>query len=270
MKISRKEFTSLQRAEIYARDRATCCFSGANLWLLDAPLRPGNEHDWADHIRPLAKGGLSETSNGVCSGHTFNYKKRHNASDKEYLFENGIPTWRYFQIFGPLQPDQTERTDRLANLEISDWYFNRTIALSQIGFDNRCRKEIYGESYQRDDKYWFRAAFRKLIDFQRLRSADSLEKRRIIIKPNKIQKHWLELRDLTSEENLICAIRPLFEMYRLNFNAWARYFYDAETNAEQLKALKSAERIKGLTGDTLQCIHDDYSLRVKTPVRKKR
>jgi len=53
----RTEFSDRQKAEIFARDRATCCFSGANLWLLDAPLRPGFQMGWVDHIRPSSRGG---------------------------------------------------------------------------------------------------------------------------------------------------------------------------------------------------------------------
>ncbi len=178
----RKEFTQLQRAEIYVRDRATCCFSGANLWLLDSPLRPGYETDWADHIIPTARGGSSDPTNGVCAGHTFNAKKRHNTAGNAYLFENGLPTWRFFSIFGPLGNAQIARLGRLASLVISDWYFNRAIALILLGFDYRCQFQLYHENPHRDDRYWFRAAYRKLAAHQRL-SDYTLEKRGIVIKP---------------------------------------------------------------------------------------
>ena len=256
----RKDFTTAQRAEIYIRDRATCCFSAANLWLLDSPLRPGYETDWADHIKPSARGGASDLSNGVCAAHTFNAKKRHNTADNAYLFEKGLPTWRYFNIFGPMRPEQIARLNRLACLEISDWYFNRAIALVLLGFDYRCRLELYQEKPQRDDRYWFRAAHRKLSEHKRL-SDDSLEDRGIVINPTEVQSCWLEIRSASTEAKLIRAISPLFTNYRTNFSAWARYFFDADTDKERLSAHRRAERSKGLTADTLQCIRDDYALR---------
>ena len=258
----RKDFTPAQRAEIYIRDRATCCFSGANLWLLDSPLRPGYETDWADHVKPSARGGASDPSNGVCASHTFNAKKRHNTADNAYLYERGLPTWRYFSIFGPLRSKQIGRLNRLASLVISDWYFNRAITLVLIGFDYRCRLELYEERTHRDDRYWFRAAYRKLAEHQRL-STDSLEKRGIVIKPTEVQRCWLEIRNVSSEATLISAISPLFTIYRANYIAWARYFYDADTDKQRISAHRRAERSTGLTADTLQCIRDDYALRNK-------
>ena len=259
---NRKGFTSAQRAEIYVRDRATCCFSGANLWLLDSPLRPGYETDWADHVKPSARGGVSDPSNGVCAAHTFNAKKRHNTADNAYLFEKGLPTWRYFSIFGPLRSEQIARLDRLASLVIADWYFNRAITLVFLAFDYLCRFELYNEKPHRDDSYWFRAAYRKITEHQRL-SEDSLEKRGIIIKPTEVQLCWLEIRKVSSEPKLIKAISPLLTIYRANFRAWARYFYDADTDKQRLSAYRLAERSTDLTADTLQCIRDDYALRNK-------
>ena len=53
-------FSDSIRAAIYARDRGTCCVSGVNLWLLDAPLRTGWQSDWVDHIKPSSRGGSAE------------------------------------------------------------------------------------------------------------------------------------------------------------------------------------------------------------------
>jgi hypothetical protein len=261
---ARKDFTPAQRAEIYVRDRATCCFSGANLWLLDSHLRPGYETDWADHVKPSARGGSSDQSNGVCASHTFNAKKRHNTADNAYLFERGLPTWRYFSIFGPLSIEQANRLNRLANLAIPDWYFNRAVALVLLGFDYRCRSDLYQEYPRRDDKYWFRAAYRKLTEHQHSNQTPTLEERQLVIRPTEIQSYWLAIRDISSERDLVRGIEPLFEIYKANFTAWARYFFDAETDKERLHALRYAERKAGLTGDTLQCIHDDYALRTQT------
>jgi hypothetical protein len=65
------EFTDATKAAIFARDRATCCFSGANLWLLDKSLRTGWQADLADHIKPRSRGGTAAPENGVCASHTY-------------------------------------------------------------------------------------------------------------------------------------------------------------------------------------------------------
>lgn len=253
----RTDFTPSQRAAIFSRDRATCCFSGANLWLLDTPLRPGFQIDWADHVKPSARGGHSDIENGVCSSHTFNAKKRHNSADNCYLFSSGLPTSIYFDIFGLLPPFQTARLRRLENLRPADWFFNRALGSILIGFDYRCRLERYDERPVRDDAYWFAAAFRKLRDFQSI-SCPSLEERKIVVNPTDIQRHWLALRDVESIGQLQARLRPLYASYRANFRVWARYFFDAETRTARKAALMSAEKAKGLNGDTLSCIRADF------------
>jgi len=252
----RTDFTPAQRAMIYARDRATCCFSGANLWLLDSPLRPGFQVDWADHVRPSARGGRSEIENGVCASHTFNAKKRQNSADTSYLFERGIPTLVYFHIFGPLPRFQTDRLRRLGSLLPADWFFNRALGSILIGFEYRCRLERYGERPTRDDAYWFNAAFRKLCEFQKVQS--SLENRKVVVNPTEIQRLWLGLRTVESIEQLQTRLRPLYALYRANFRVWFRFF-DAETPTQRRAALKSAEKAAGLSGDTLACIQADFA-----------
>jgi len=254
----RTDFTPQQRAAIFSRDRATCCFSGANLWLLDAPLRPGFQIDWADHVKPSARGGRSDIENGVCSSHTFNAKKRNNSADNCYLFSCGLPTSVYYDIFGPLPPFQTARLRRLENLRPADWFFNRALGSILIGFDYRCRLERYDERPVRDDSYWFGAAFRKLCEFQK-RQASSLEERKIVVNPTEMQRHWLGLRDVGSIEQLRARLRPLYASYRANFRAWFGYF-DAETPASRKAALKSAENATGPSEDTLACIQAVFEI----------
>ena len=262
---SRVEFTDTQRAKIFVRDRATCCFSGANLWLLDAPLRPGFERDWVDHVKPAARGGKAEESNGVCASHTFNAKKRHNTADHAYLFEHGLPTWRYFSLFGVLPPEQVERLSRLARLVEADWYFNRAVGLVLISFDQRCRLERYDERPQRDDQYWVRAAYRKLVEFRQFPGGPTMAERGLVAAPTETQQAWLALCQATSQPRFAAALKPLFATYRANFLPWAKYFFEAETERQRLAALRFAERRPNLTHDTLQCICADYQLRHRSP-----
>lgn len=263
MSKTRIDFTDAQRAAIYARDRATCCFSGANLWLLDSPLRPGYERDWADHVRPSARGGSSDESNGVCASHTFNGKKRHNSADTAYLFERGLPTWRYFDIFGHLTPVQTARLDRLSRLTPKDWYLNRAVGQVLLGFDYRCRLERYKKQPQRDDRYWFRAAYRKVMEHQTFDTGPSLEDRGIVAEPGATVLLWNDMMTAESERSFLLTVEPHHSIYHANFLVWTRYFYDSESDAEKRQALHYAEKARGLTDDTLRCIQQDYALRTQ-------
>ncbi len=261
MASTRKEFTDIQRARIFCRDRATCCFSGVNLWLLDAPLRPGYQRDWADHVRPSARGGASDEANGVCASHTFNAKKRHNSADTAYLFHRGVPTTLHFEMFGAISGSQSERLTRLSRLTPGDWFFNRAIGLVLHAFDYRIGRDWYGDYPSRDDAYWLRAAFRKLLEFQRLGEAESLESRGIIRQPDDFQRTWLELRTVSTERELSRCIAPLFHTYRSNALAWAKYFWDAKTDKQRASAVRFAERCTKLTHDTLKCIREAHNLR---------
>lgn len=91
----RTNFSENQKAAIYARDHATCAFSGISLWIFGYGIRPNYEMDWADHIKPSAKGGTSSLENGVCASHTFNSKKKDNGSDNVFFFQNGKITPAY-------------------------------------------------------------------------------------------------------------------------------------------------------------------------------
>ncbi|RYZ84834.1 MAG: hypothetical protein EOP06_17340 [Proteobacteria bacterium] len=258
---SRVEFTDAQRAEIFVRDRATCCFSGANLWLLDAPLRPGYQRDWVDHVVPSARGGKATLENGVCASHTFNAKKRNNGADNLYLFECGIPTYTHHEIFGPLAQVQAERLGRLEKLTAADWYFNRAIGQILLGFDYRCRLEHYGEKPSRDDSYWFDRALKRLRKFQKLRDVD-LEERGIFWNLGREAEMWLSLRTASDDDALRKIANAIFPVYRANFEAWVIYFDDDTGDQEiALKILQRATRIKGVSEETLSILKQDFSLR---------
>ena len=66
--MARTNFTDRQKAEIYTLDRATCAYSGRNLWLLDHGIDGKYIVDWAEHIKPASKSGKSNLENGVCAG----------------------------------------------------------------------------------------------------------------------------------------------------------------------------------------------------------
>ncbi|MEQ1852805.1 MAG: hypothetical protein ABMA01_14600, partial [Chthoniobacteraceae bacterium] len=263
-------FSPIQKANFFVRDRATCCFSGANLWLLDAPLRPGYQRDWADHVKPSARRGASDESNGVCASHTFNAKKRHNSADTAYLFRDGRPTQLYLEIFGTVSAYQSERLARLSRLTIADWYFNRAIGQIFLSFDYRFDRDVYEQYPDRDTHHWLGAALKCLKNFRRLAEEEkSRESRGVVRKPDKFQLRWLYLRTVETEHELTRLIAPLYEVYYSNALAWNKYFWDPEvcepqlSERRRLSAVRFAERRTDLTHDTLGCILDDYERRQK-------
>jgi hypothetical protein len=261
-----KEFTDAQKAEIFRRDRATCCFSGANLWILDSPLH-GWEADWTDHERPASRGGKPESDNGVCASYTFNVKKRNNSADKAYLFRNGIATSLYYRLFGALSPDDTERLQRLSKLEEADWYFNRAITWTLYALDYRCWSSQWEKLPARDDKYWFKAAFKKMQTFQK--SGTSFHQRGILTNPSDIQIALISLQDSNSVEDLTQRALGLLPTYCKNNRIWDEYFhpehYDDDADAhdtQRRKAfMKACQAENDLDPRTFACIRADYNAR---------
>jgi len=253
----RTEFSDRQKAEIFARDRATCCFSGANLWLLDAPLRPGFQMDWVDHIIPSSRGGKAELSNGVCASHTFNSKKRNNSADTDYLFFEGKPSAAHFGIFGALDAAALRRLERLKRLSTFDWHFNRAVANILIGFDWRCQKQRYGIVHKRDDRYWFKAGFNRLAIFLKNDEVTSFEKRRLLTGSS--EKSWLELGQALTLNTMLEVCEEIFPVYQRNYNAWWAYFWDAKTPSDFQTALQQAKD-KGVEQSIISCMEQDFKL----------
>jgi hypothetical protein len=252
----RTEFSDRQKAEIFARDRATCCFSGANLWLLDAPLRPGYQMDWVDHIRPSSKGGLAELSNGVCASHTFNSKKRNNSADTGYLFFEGQPSETYFGIFGALDEESLRRLNRLSKLSNFDWYFNRAIANILLAFDWRCQKQRYATVYKRDDQYWFKAGFKQLSAFLKNDEVASFEKRGLLTKSS--ERCWLDLAGVETLSEMQEVAEEIFPTYQRSYNAWAAWFWDAKT-ASDFEAAYQEAKDQGIDQKIIRCMEQARS-----------
>lgn len=262
-----QNFSDADKARIFVRDRATCCFSGANLWLLDAPLRTGSQSDWADHKKPISHGGKADwEKNGVCASHTFNMKKRNNSADTTYVFEKGHPTALYYYLYGSPVSQVTERLQRLSKLQESDWYFNRAITsiFEALEF-------IWAQpDYKRKDEYWFDAAYKKLKKFQKLQEkCSSLEERGIIIEPSKTQETLLFIRNCDSPESMKRQALRLSSQYSRNSQIWWEYFHpeDHKDNPSQYEAQRRKTYAKGckmqdrFTHDTFACIQADHQIR---------
>ncbi len=263
-------FSNQQKAGIFVRDRATCSFSGANLWLLDAPLRVGWQSDWVDHKKPLSRGGISKTENGACASHTFNMKKRNNSADTAYLFENGHPTSLNYMICGAPPASTTNRLRRLARLDVRDWYLNRTICwiLEALNF------QWWSEpAYKRTDENWFDAAFKKLLKYRKLATSGtplrSLEERGIISSPTPTQEVFLSLRECDCPAAMRETANQLSSKYARNSEAWWSYFHpeDHVDSPEEFDTHRkrsydvAKERQSGLDTETFHSIESDYKIR---------
>lgn len=101
------------------------------------------------------------------------------------------------------------------------------------------------------------------MQFRLLDTDSSLEDRGIVTAPGKFAQSWLTLRQATSERDFLSVVESIYPYYRINFDAWAGYFYDdiCDTPAQRKRAVHKAEKTKGITEDTLQCIINDYTLR---------
>jgi len=251
----RTNFSPLQKAEIYVRDHATCAFSGKSLWLLDFGLGPLGDHDWVDHSTPCARGGKSDILNGVCASYTYNSKKGANGRDKQYLFREGRPTEDYYDFYGPLPPPLRKQLKR--RFFVSDWFFNRCVALSLETLGERHYRSPPGTV--RQVRFCQKAAWRALCQFQRRSvGAPSFEERGLVTYPSDPgTKALLRLRTIRTESRFYAALRAMDDCYSLNHDLHNE-FYGAKTRPEREQLLRRAEKVSRchpLTIETLRSHH---------------
>lgn len=212
---NRTDFTDAQRAEIYRLDRATCSFTGRNLWILDYGIDPCYEIDWADHIIPASKGGPSEIENGAaaCWSHNF---ARSNASECKYLFRRGKPTSEHQAIDSSVSSVIQPQLLKFSNLFPSDWYLNRGLwhlwlaclmeHQVRLGKYRSRRKEYYASASAKALAKWRRSANHE--------GAPSLEVRGLIPNPLEAdQELFLSARSLTNQTALIDLVEAMLEPY---------------------------------------------------------
>jgi hypothetical protein len=152
------------RAAVFARDKAICSFSGLSLWLLDYGTAPFAQPDWADHIKPVSRGGKDTLQNLVCASFFYNSKKTNNGNDTAYLFRDGQPTETFFWNHGHLSAEQAVILRRHEKICESDWYFNRAIFNLKCAMHNN-----WGRSTMvRTSDYWHRSAYKRLVIWRRI------------------------------------------------------------------------------------------------------
>lgn len=164
---ARGRFSDKTRAQIFAWDRAVCALTGANLWMLDYGLSGLEQEDWADHIKPVARGGKHVAENGVCASADANFTKNANGRANEFWFIGGRPTYRYFGDVGKV-PAATATWLR-RDIKSRDWYFNHSVR----NFLYVVADHAYGsDGYKRGGPYYRKATLRFLKDFRTVWQSD--------------------------------------------------------------------------------------------------
>ena len=252
---ARGQFSDKTRAQIFAWDRAVCALTGANLWMLDYGLSGMEQEDWADHIKPVARGGEHVATNGVCASAEANFTKSANGRANEFWFIGGRPTYRFYADLGKVP----EATARWLGREVlvRDWYFNRSLR----NFSYVVSAGVFDVSgYKRHDNelYYPKATLRFLNEFREAWQSDHkheagptrgevvLDWQARGLLPDPVWPEQMRLLDLLSceqPEDVIRLAKSLSKRYARNFgwvekmDAWTKTCDPAKGRAllEQMK-----------------------------------
>ena len=239
----RTDFSESQKADIFARDRATCAFSGISVWLFDYGVRHNYEIDWADHIKPSARGGTSSLDNGICASSLFNAKKKDNGSDNIFFFKNGRVTKAYITTFGYASDQMLADLNRRSRLEPGDWYLNRSISNVYFAFDWRCNLEFKKVDYKRDDNYWLKAAWKRHMKWQKIQPSESIQHRKLL-DPNHPfgASQLLELESIRSEDHFRNWAESIWPTYR---QSWKTDFdFNLAIDPEHMRSILNQASIE--------------------------
>lgn len=206
-------FNDKAKAKIFARDHATCSFSGKSLWILDHGATYFWEMDWADHDRPVSRGGRSNIENGVCASYSMNVKKGANTRDNLYFFRCGHPTEAYFSLIGCVPSEVAYRLRR--SVKDSDWYFNRALAQVMIAVEDIALGNEGG--YKRKAPMWARSAIRRLRTWRKMTGkkgyADMQSRGLLPLKPTEDQRVLMALHAVDAKKEVLRGIRRLVPYY---------------------------------------------------------
>ncbi len=192
----RTNFPDAVKAEIYARDRAICAFTGLNLWILDEGAGGFYNNCWIDHIIPATRGGESTVDNGVATFAAYNYNKGNRIGANLYLFINGLPTFRFWEFHRLLPPEMAQMIVNNSNIQPSDYHFNQAI-INLIG-GVWWLHSGQNTKYKRDADYYASATMRRIDKWKRAVDAEEaapLEERNLV------------LDSLTPDQELLLSLR---------------------------------------------------------------
>ena len=222
MRTSRANFTDRQKAEIYARDRALCSYSGKSLWLLDYGAAPALI-DHVDHWVVASKGGDASLDNGVLCNFLHNYIRGEQRPPLR-LFDGGLPNLDAFWLLGRMPPEILEHIDRFAVLQPSDWYFNRAVGQLRVAAAMVYRpKRVDGKDLVRGLDYRCRAAVKRLKEWRSVSAAEgtsSLSDRDLLPRrPRPDHELVMQIQAVVTEKELAGLARTLAPFLKASYDA---------------------------------------------------
>ena len=240
--MSRTNFTDDQQAEIFVLDRATCSYSGRNLWIADYGIDPSYAIDWADHLHPSSRGGPSTVENGAAASWLVNYL-RGNSQQRLLIFHRGFPTADQAFHGGSIDQTVVANLIRFRRLHVSDWFLNRAMWHIWIALVLHYQREA-GLKRSRDFNYYAGAALKALNKWRRLAERDSitsLEKRHLVVRdPAPDQLTLLHAREATSILTITKLMKELYPIYKASAK-----LIDALSQAEDLSQLDDVVSVAG-------------------------
>jgi hypothetical protein len=210
MAMTRDNYSDRQKAAIFARDRAMCCYSGKSLWLLDYGAAPALV-DQVDHVIAASKGGTSAQQNGVLATFMHNYL-RGSSKRPLQLFEGGLPNLDAFWVLGSISDDLLDHICRFEALHYSDWYINRAIASMRFAAAKSSQpKRVDGLAFSRDAAYHSKAAIGRLRQWRQIVNADgvpSLQARGLMpVHPRDDHMPFVELLEADTDRDVLALAR---------------------------------------------------------------
>lgn len=264
----RQEFSDKQKAEIFARDRAVCAFSGKSLWVLDYGVSPTFDIDWVDHIRPAARGGGNSIENGICASSFYNSKKRDNTSDCKFMFREGKPTNHFFYFYEEIPAKIAEHLARFANIEVSDWYFNRALYRFMNGVGS-IRSIERGKAYKRDAQYYAKSTLKILNQWRSLpASLESISQRGLLpLDLTSDQLALLKVAQIDNQDELIGHMHACYPWYSsscdaMNLIAKAGSPQELASVANEIDFSKLPARIASIVRVNLEKLPSAYAGRL--------
>jgi hypothetical protein len=162
---ARGTFSPTVKARLFAWDRAVCAFSGASLWVLDYGACSLFHEDWMDHIRPAARGGTHDVTNGICASEIANWVKGANGRANLYWFVGGRPTCHFYDAVGRVPSDIARRLRR--DVRSRDWYLNHCFRNLLWRVNNRVNRSR-DRRHTNTPGYYASAALGVLEDYRRV------------------------------------------------------------------------------------------------------
>jgi hypothetical protein len=227
------------RAEVFARDKGICSFSGLSVWYLDYGTAPFSHADWVDHVQPKSRNGKDTLENLVCASFFYNRKKLNNGSDRQYLFSEGKPTETFFWTHGELSAQQAKLLKSHATLETSDWYFNRAIYNVMVAIGD----ELLKADAVRTRDYWLASARKRMTVWKKMTggSVRTFARRGLVRYPGATDVQLMLSLSDAAEKDWSDIYRRLLKLARLNDRTLAR-FLRAPNKEARLTIIRDAEK----------------------------